>query len=100
MTASFCPVTTKSGLAEVDSLDEVLFMMRRDQILRHPLSEEADLSWHAYAVEYGARLRSMGYRVAVANIPLTHNSLTINLDRLAEAHQVDRSERILISCRL
>jgi hypothetical protein len=75
------------GLAEVDSLDEVLFMVRRDQIFRHPLSEEPDLSWHAYAVEYGARLRSMGGRVAVANIPLTHNSLTINLDRLAEAHQ-------------
>ncbi|MCU1566016.1 MAG: hypothetical protein JWQ56_953 [Pseudarthrobacter sp.] len=75
------------GLADVDSLDEVLFMVRRDQICRHPLSEEPDLSWHAYAVEYGARLRSTGSRVAVANIPLTHNSLTINLDRLAEAHQ-------------
>lgn len=75
------------GFVDVDSLDEVLFMVRRDQILQHPLSEERDLSWHAYAVEYGARLRSMGSRVAVANIPLTHNSLTINLDRLAEAHQ-------------
>lgn len=77
----------ETGLADVDSLDEVLFMMRRDQIRRQPLSEEPDLSWHAYAVEYGARLRSTGSRVAVANIPLTHNSLTINLDRLAEAHQ-------------
>lgn len=77
----------EAGFADVDSLDEVLFMVRRDQVLRHPLSEEPDLSWHAYAVEYGARLRSMGSRVAVANIPLTHNSLTINLDRLAEAHQ-------------
>ena len=77
----------ESGLADVDSLDEVLFMVRRDHILRQPLSEEPDLSWHAYAVEYGARLRSTGHRVAVANIPLTHNSLTINLDRLAEAHQ-------------
>ncbi|MDQ0799160.1 glycosyltransferase [Arthrobacter sp. SLBN-112] len=76
----------ETGLADVDSLDEVLFMMRRDQIRRQPLSEEPDLSWHAYAVEYGARLRSTGSRVAVANIPLTHNSLSINLDRLAEAH--------------
>ncbi|MDQ0925754.1 hypothetical protein QF038_004262 [Pseudarthrobacter sp. W1I19] len=74
------------GLVDVDSLDEVLFMVRRDQIRRQPLSEEPDLSWHAYAVEYGARLRSTGSRVAVANIPLTHNSLTVNLDRLAEAH--------------
>ncbi|MGN7201881.1 glycosyltransferase [Arthrobacter sp. SAFR-044] len=77
----------EAGLADVDSLDEVLFMVRRDQILRHALSQEPDLAWHAYAVEYGARLRSMGSRVVVANIPLTHNSLTINLDRLAEAHQ-------------
>jgi len=75
------------GLADVDSLDEVLFMVRRDHIRRQPLSEEPDLSWHAYAVEYGARLRATGSRVAVADIPLTHNSLTINLDRLAEAHQ-------------
>lgn len=74
------------GLSEVDSLDEVLFMVRREQIFVHPLAEDHDLSWHAYAVEYGVRMRSLGLRVAVADIPLTHNSLTINLDRLAEAH--------------
>jgi hypothetical protein len=77
---------SSSALSDVDSLDEVLFMARREQIILHPLAEDQDLSWHAYAVEYGLRLRSLGLRVAATDIPLTHNSLTINLDRLAEAH--------------
>ena len=73
-------------LAEVDSLDEFLFMARRDQLLQTPLSEDPNLAWHAYAVEYGARMRRLGKRVIAARIPLTHNSLTTNLDRLREAH--------------
>ncbi|WP_175417396.1 glycosyltransferase [Arthrobacter sp. 24S4-2] len=76
----------RSGLSDVDSLDEVLFMARKEQISAHPLAEDPELSWHAYAVEYGVRMRSLGLRVVVADVPLTHNSLTINLDRLAEAH--------------
>lgn len=75
-----------SGLSDVDSLDEVLFMARREQISSHPLAEYPELSWHAYAVEYGVRMRALGLRVVVADVPITHNSLTINLDRLAEAH--------------
>jgi hypothetical protein len=74
------------GLLEVDSLDEFLFMARRDQLLEVPLSADPNLAWHAYAVEYGARMRSLGKRVLAAPIPLTHNSLTTNLDRLKEAH--------------
>ncbi|WP_268760279.1 MULTISPECIES: glycosyltransferase [Micrococcaceae] len=75
-----------SGLTDVDTLDEVLFMARRQQILRHPLAEVRDLSWHAYAVEYCVRMRSLGLRVSAAPIPLTHNSLSTNVDLLAEAH--------------
>jgi hypothetical protein len=74
------------GFAEVDSLDEFLFMARRDQLLQAPLSEDPNLAWHAYAVEYGARMRHLGKRVMAGRIPLTHNSLTTNLDRLTEAH--------------
>jgi hypothetical protein len=74
------------GFVEVDSLDEVLFMARRDQLLQAPLSEDPNLAWHAYAVEYGARMRNVGKRVVAGRIPLTHNSLTTNLDRLTEAH--------------
>jgi hypothetical protein len=72
--------------AEVHSVDEVFFMVRRDQILHAPLTEDADLSWHAYAVEYCARMRKLGKRVMVGRIPLTHNSLMTNMDRLTEAH--------------
>lgn len=71
---------------DVDSVDEVLFMASRQLIESEPLEESPELSWHAYAVEYGVRLRARGLRVAAVTIPLTHNSLTINLDRLTDAH--------------
>lgn len=64
--------------AEVDSLDEVLFMVPRRLALREPLAEARELAWHAYAVEYGLRARSLGLRVCAVDIPLTHHSLTRN----------------------
>lgn len=73
--------------AEVDSVDEVLFMVRRDRLLAEPLIEEPELAWHAYAVEYGLRLRRLGLGVGAVNLAVTHNSLTINLDRLDVAHR-------------
>ena len=73
---------------EVDTLDEVLFMIRRDVVLADPLIEESDLAWHAYAVEYATRLRRSGDRVGAVDLAITHNSLTINLDRLDVAHRV------------
>lgn len=72
---------------EVDSLDEVMFMVRRDVVLQYPLTEDPDLAWHAYAVEYGLRLRSKGLRVGAVNLAITHNSLSINLSRLDVAHR-------------
>jgi hypothetical protein len=74
-------------LAEVDTVDEVLFMASRSQLASHPLTEAADLAWHAYAVEYGLRLRRLGLRTGVADIPLTHNSLSTNVERLDVAHR-------------
>jgi hypothetical protein len=71
---------------DVDSLDEVLFMVPREAILREPLIEAPELAWHAYAVEYGLRVRSQGKRVTAGRIPLTHNSLTVNLNLLDVAH--------------
>ncbi|RPF26084.1 hypothetical protein EDD32_0508 [Georgenia muralis] len=71
---------------EVDSLDEVLFMASREQLIREPLAESPDLAWHAYAVEYGLRVRGLGRRVGAIHLPVTHNSLSVNLDRLDAAH--------------
>jgi hypothetical protein len=76
-----------TDFAQVDSLDEVLFMTRRSQVLEEPLSEDPELAWHAYAVEYGLRLRRRHLSTAATQIPLTHNSLTINLARLDVAHR-------------
>jgi Glycosyltransferase like family len=71
---------------DVDSVDEVLFMARRSLIAREPLSDAPELAWHAYALELGLRARSLGLRVCALDMPLTHNSLTTNLDRLDAAY--------------
>ncbi len=70
----------------VDSLDELLFMVPRRLLELEPLSEAPELAWHAYAVDYGLRVRSRGLRVCALDIPLTHNSITVNLERLDEAY--------------
>jgi hypothetical protein len=71
---------------DVDSVDEVLFMAPRRLIEREPLSEDPELAWHAYAIELGLRARSLGLRVCALDIPLTHNSMTTNIDRLDAAY--------------
>lgn len=72
---------------DVDSLDEVLLLVRRDRVLDEPLSEDPLLAWHAYGVEYCVRSRDAGLRAVALDVPLTHNSLTTNLDKLDLAHQ-------------
>jgi hypothetical protein len=72
---------------EVDSLDEVCFLIRRDRVLENPLSEDPDLAWHAYGVEYAVRMRSQGLGVGAVDLAVTHNSLTLNLARLDVAHR-------------
>jgi len=78
--------TPASRPTEVDSLDELLFMVPRGLIAREPLSEAPELGWHAYAIEYGLRARSLGLRVCAVDLRVTHNSLTANLDRLDVAY--------------
>jgi hypothetical protein len=72
---------------DVDSLDEVLFLIRRDLVRQQPLSSSPRLAWHAYAVEYGVRMGALGLRAAAIDIPHTHNSMTTNLARLDDAHR-------------
>ncbi|MCB0910084.1 MAG: hypothetical protein KDB60_00525 [Propionibacteriaceae bacterium] len=72
---------------DAETLDEVIFLARRDQLREAPVLNEPTLAWHAYAVEYSVRMRRAGKRVATVNIPLTHNSLSTNLDRLDVAHR-------------
>lgn len=70
----------------VDSLDEVFFMARTELLRAQPLVDDPVFAWHAYAVEYGLRLRGLGLQVGALDVPLTHNSLTTNLTALDEAH--------------
>jgi hypothetical protein len=78
---------TSATPVAVDSVDEVLFLVSRDQVIAHPLSEDPDLAWHAYAVEYGLRMRELGFDVGAVDMACTHNSLTMNVERLDVAHQ-------------
>jgi hypothetical protein len=70
----------------VDSVDEVLFVIPRRRLEQEPLADLPELAWHAYAVEYGLRLRAKGMQVCAVDMPLTHNSLTVNLERLDVAY--------------
>lgn len=69
----------------VDSVDELLFMTTKELWQQEPITEEAPLAWHGYAVEYGLRHRNLG--VYVADIPLIHHSHSSNLTGLRQAHE-------------
>ncbi len=71
----------------VDSVDEVLFMVTRQQLEVEPLTTRPEWAWHAYAVEYGLRLRLTGQRVGVMHLPITHNTLRANMTGLDVAHR-------------
>ncbi|HET8874061.1 MAG TPA: glycosyltransferase, partial [Gaiellaceae bacterium] len=71
---------------DVDTVDEVLFIVPRRVFDRERLSEAPEFAWHAYAVEYGLRLRRNGLRVCAVDVPLTHNSLSINIQELSAAY--------------
>jgi hypothetical protein len=70
----------------VDAVDEVLFIVPRRAFDREQLSESPKFAWHAYAVEYGLRLRRHGLRVCAVDVPLTHNSLSINIEEFSTSH--------------
>ncbi len=74
-----------AGPVDVDAIDEVLFIVPRRTFDRERLSESPKLAWHAYAVEYGLRVRRHGLRVCAVDVPLTHNSLSINIDEFSAA---------------
>lgn len=71
----------------VDCVDELLFIVRRTDVQHEPLSEDPAFAWHAYALEYGLRMRAAGRTICAIDTPLTHNSLTGNLDRLGDAYR-------------
>jgi hypothetical protein len=75
-----------AGPVDVDAIDEMLFIVPRRAFDRERLSEAPEFAWHAYAVEYGLRLRRDGLRVCAVDVPLTHNSLSVNIQELSAAH--------------
>ena len=68
---------------DVDAIDEVLFIVPRRVFDHERLSEAPTFAWHAYAVEYGLRLRRDGLRVCAVDVPLTHNSLSHERRRIS-----------------
>ncbi len=70
----------------IETLDEVIFLARRDQLRESPIINHPTLAWHAYAVEYSLRTRREGKRAVSLDIPLTHNSVSTNMRHLDLAH--------------
>jgi hypothetical protein len=77
---------TNGAPVDVDAIDELLFIVPRRVFDHARLSEAPTFAWHAYAVEYGLRLRRNGLRVCAVDVPLTHNSLSQNVEDLDAAH--------------
>ena len=74
------------GPVDVDAVDEMLFVVPRRAFQREQLSEAPAFAWHAYAVDYGLRLRRDGLRVCAVDVPLTHNSFSVNTEELFTAY--------------
>ena len=81
------------GPVDVDSIDEVLFIVPRRVFDRERLSEAPKFAWHAYAVEYGLRLRQTGCvrapstcRSPTTACRSTSSSLDSAYDELARAY--------------
>ena len=75
-----------TGQSPSTASTKCLLMTPRRLLERQPLSDEHEVAWHAYAVDFGLRVRALGLRVCAVDIPITHNSLTINVDRLDVAY--------------
>ena len=74
------------GPVDVDAVDEMLFVVPRRTFEREQLSEAPEFAWHAYAVDYGLRLRRDGLRVCAVDVPLTHNSFSVDTEELFTAY--------------
>ncbi len=58
--------------ADVDGLDELLMVVRRDT----PLRVDPDLGWHLYGTDLALQAQRRHLRVVVVDAPCHHNSLT------------------------
>jgi len=58
--------------ADVDGLDELLMVVRRDT----PLRVDPDLGWHLYGTDLALQAQRHHLRVVVVDAPCHHNSLT------------------------
>ena len=87
------------GPVDVDAIDEMLFIVPRRVFDRERLSEAPEFAWHAYAVEYGLRLRRAGLRVCAVDVPLTHNSLSDQHPELSTRRTPRSTRRTPTRCR-
>lgn len=74
------------GFIEVQTLDEVLLVHRREANGYHYFDQGVP-GWHAYGVEACCRAMLEGKKNYVAPLPIWHDSKRTNLDGLAAAHQ-------------
>lgn len=75
------PGTFGEELLEAESLDECLFIMKKETWEQHPFDEKVCDHWHFYAVEQCLYNRLKGGRVYVLDSEINHLSETGTLDR-------------------
>lgn len=64
----------------VFSIDEVLFIIKRDFYLNHPLNLN-NKTWHLYAVEYSLEMHEMNKKVKIIPARIYHKSNGLSLNR-------------------
>lgn len=65
---------------EVFSIDEVLFIIKRDFYLKHPLNLN-NKTWHLYAVEYALEMHELNKKVLVIPARIYHKSDGLSLNK-------------------
>jgi hypothetical protein len=94
--------TPFEGLVEVQTLDECLLIHRRQD--GHTYFDEGLTGWHAYGVEACCRAICHGQRNYVLPLLIHHDSKSVNLAGLDDAHAYvfrkygDRMPRVHTSC--
>jgi len=69
-----------SDCTEVETLDEVMFIISRDNFINNPLITE-NKTWHLYAVEYCLYMNDIGKKVFVIPSEIYHKSAGASMNK-------------------
>lgn len=65
---------------EVQTVDEVIFIIKKDMFQRYPLLIE-NKTWHLYAVEYCLKMKELGEKIYVVPSEIYHKSAGASMNK-------------------